>query len=171
MNTKYKKSEKCAICEEQIVQSKTDGKFLCKDCILKYQDRLMELLKANSQYKDRIKEISIGTASRYGISHKTTIIKLLANKIQSSHVYVKIPTYKILETMELNDDTLLFEYLETEMHTQYLCMIKKYKEQTEQDISSLLKNDKFKNKSLQYGLTLEEGYEKVKERMFSMYNN
>lgn len=170
MNTKYKKSSRCIFCSNEIKQSKRDGKFLCSDCLNNYNNKILDLLKENSMYKDKIQRVQGYTSSYYGTSNKTTVITIQIKNNKYSHVYVKIPTHKLLEIMELNNDALV-EYIDAEIHIQYICMINKYKEQAEQKLNGLLNSDIFKEKCLQHGISLEEGSEKVRKQMLGLYEN
>ncbi len=171
MNTTYKKSNKCVFCDTEIKQTKRDGKFLCYNCAHDYENKINDLLITSSKYKDKIQNVSVYTYSSYGTSNKTTTIKVLVNKNIYSHAYIKIPTHKILETMELNDDNLLLEYIDAEIHTQYLYIIKQYKEKAIKDTEGILNNKNFEKHCLEHGMTVAEGYEKFKTNFLSSYDN
>ena len=112
----YTKSDKCLMCGEEIYNSKRDGKFLCLDCRNKIEQELMDILQA-SEYKEKIKNVSLSTCSSYGSSNKTTTIKVAVE--EKRNIYVQIPTDKLLQIRDLEDNELLFEYLEIEIKCQY----------------------------------------------------
>ena len=117
----YTKSDKCLICGKKIYNSKRDGNFLCLGCEKEIKQELMNILQA-SEYKEKIKDVSLFTCSAFGSSNKTTTIKIAA--INKKHVYVQIPTDKLLQIRDLHNKELLFEYLEIEIKCQYALNIR-----------------------------------------------
>jgi len=169
-DTKFKKSDYCVICGEKIIQSIRDGKFLCNDCLTVYQKRIFDLLKT-SKYKDKICNVNGYTCSNYGTSNKNTIIKISINRNFIGHVYVKIPTYKIFELIELQNDKILLEYLVAEIDVQYITQIKKYKEKELKKFEHLLNDDFFIKKCKENNKTVEECYENIKESILAKYED
>lgn len=116
---KYQKSDKCLKCGNNLFpsNSKRSGRFLCLDCTRNIEQELMELLQ-QTEYKDIIKEVSLVTCSRFGSSHKTTTI-VLSIPNQRRWLYIPLSTDKILRIKDLNDESLLLEYLEIEIKCHY----------------------------------------------------
>lgn len=115
--TKYKKSDTCVFCGENIFNGKHDGKFLCWDCEELIEKEIYDLLKEKSIYKNDIKEVSIFSSSGWGSTHKNTTIKIGYN--YGRNIYVILSTSKILEIRDLKDEQLLLGYLESEIKVQY----------------------------------------------------
>ena len=137
MQTKCKKSDTCIICGEQIFNKKRDGLFLCLKCKQEIENEILDLLKDKSEYKDSIKDVSLFSASNWGSSQKTMIIKIGYD--YGRNIYVRIPTSKVLEVKDLNNDDLLLNYLDAEIKVQYALQGSKIDKKIE-DYNNILKN-------------------------------
>lgn len=115
--TKYKKSDTCVICGISILNRKRDGNFLCSKCEKKIESEIYDLLKEMSNYQDDIKEVSILSVSNWGSTNKNMTIKIGYH--YGRNIYVILSTAKVLEIRDLQDTDLLFDYLESEIKTEY----------------------------------------------------
>jgi len=113
MKTYYIKSNKCKVCKQELQQTKHDGLFLCADCCCKLEKQIKSLLEEKSEYGEYIQDVSLNYLTNFGkCSNKTTYIKI-------KNYYLELPTYKLMEIIELNPDIanndLLLEYLNIEI--------------------------------------------------------
>lgn len=135
---KYTKSDKCIFCGEEIYNRSKDGLFMCMTCSFKFEQELKKLLLEKSQYADKIKKVSVESKTPFGLSHKTTCIKV--EMMIGSNTYVQIPTSRILEIRELNDTDLLFKYIEMEIKVQYALSWNKYIAPSLQHLENISQN-------------------------------
>lgn len=124
--TKYKKSDTCVICGATVFNRKHDGNFLCYECEKNIEKEIFNLLKDKSQYKDKIKKVSLSSSSSWGSTNKNVIIKIEYE--QYNNIYIILSTFKVLEIRDLKDIDLLFNYLEVEINVQYITQTNKFKE-------------------------------------------
>ena len=142
MQTKYKKSDTCIICGKQMFNGKRDGNFLCWECEKEIKNYFLDLLKDKSEYKDSIKDVSLFSASSWGSSQKTMIIKIGYN--YGRNIYVRTPTSKVLEIKDLNNDDLLINYLDSEIKVQYVLQgskIDKEIDETRKELGRRIENN------------------------------
>ena len=112
--TKYTKSETCVFCGKYIKDG-VDYRFLCRECRESIEDEIYNLLKKKSEYKRRIKEVRLFRYDHMNTptNDVTTIIIDVNEYVGSSeYVLVRIPTAKMLEVRDLQDEDLLFTYIE-----------------------------------------------------------
>ena len=144
MQTKYKKSDTCVICGKQMFNGKRDRNFLCLECEKEIKNYFLDLLKDKSGYIDNIKDISLFSASSWGSSQKTMIIKIGYD--YGRNIYVRIPTSKVLEIKDLNNDYLLINYLDSEIKVQYILQDNKIDKEIEDYKRYCNKDDNLENK-------------------------
>lgn len=109
--TKYTKSETCVFCGKYIKDG-VDYRFLCRECRESIEDEIYNLLKEKSEYKHRIKEVRL---SRYDHMNTPTndVTTIIMNTWwRNEYVLIRIPTAKMLEVRDLQNEDLLFTYIE-----------------------------------------------------------
>ena len=124
---KYKKSDNCVLCGKQLFNGERDGNCICIFCEDEIKNELYDLLREKSKYGGRIKEISLTTYSKWGRSNKNTTIKIGYD--YGRNIYVVLSTSKILEVRELQNEDLLFKYLETEIDIEYMIQSNKIEQE------------------------------------------
>lgn len=111
--TKYTKSETCVFCGKYIKDEwGVDYRFLCRECTESIENEIYNLLKEKSEYKHRIKEVRL---SRYDHMNTPTndVTTIIMNTWwRNEYVLIRIPTAKMLEVRDLQDEDLLFTYIE-----------------------------------------------------------
>ena len=114
--TKYTDSKTCVFCGKYIKDEwGVDYRFLCRECTESIENEIYNLLKEKSEYKHRIKEVRLLRYDHMNTptNDVTTIIINVTEYIGSTeYVLVRIPTAKMLEVRDLQDEDLLFTYIE-----------------------------------------------------------
>lgn len=109
--TKYTDSKTCVFCGKYIKDG-VDYRFLCRECTESIENEIYNLLKEKSEYKHRIKEVRL---SRYDHMNTPTndVTTIIMNTWwRNEYVLIRIPTAKMLEVRDLQDEDLLFTYIE-----------------------------------------------------------
>lgn len=111
--TKYTDSKTCVFCGKYIKDEwGVDYRFLCLECTESIENEIYNLLKEKSEYKHRIKEVRL---SRYDHMNTPTndVTTIIMNTWwRNEYVLIRIPTAKMLEVRDLQDEDLLFTYIE-----------------------------------------------------------
>lgn len=111
--TKYTDSKTCVFCGKYIKDEwGVDYRFLCRECTESIENEIYNLLKEKSEYKHRIKEVRLFRYDHMNTPTNDVTTIIMNTWWRNEYVLVRIPTAKMLEVRDLQDEDLLFTYIE-----------------------------------------------------------